>query len=871
LAKNLKLTIKNTQLAEALKLNRPKKPPAAKAKQAKESEIPATEEALQTPVVESRVKESETPVPLKNAPPPESAPEEKSVPLQKETIQAAQEPVAPEPVPEPLTDKAPLSASPQPPQPTPLPPAEKRPISDQLLSPAPSSRPPSTQSPNNFGYPRRHNQHSGGQGHPSRYPSPFSSLGGTSRPQQGTRPPFTSPQRPTGSAPLAKPATTPSTLNNALTEAPRSKPPPAKDFRDLKTAKKQPTRTFDSRDRQGLRDNENEGWRKRRPSFKARHVIREEIVRPKELSVRLPITIKDLAAAMKLKASELVSKLFMKGVILTLNDFLDDETTIQLLGHDFDCTITIDTSEEERLRITDKTIKQEIEETPADQLELRPPVVAFMGHVDHGKTSLIDSLRKSNRAAGEAGAITQHIGAFCCSTPVGNITILDTPGHEAFSSMRERGADVTDIVVLVVAGDEGIRAQTLEAIEQAKAANVPILVAINKLDKPGFNVENIYRQLSEQNLLPEAWGGTIITVNCSAVSGEGVSTLLEMLALQAEVLELRANPSTRARGAVIESEMHKGLGAQTTILVQNGSLRLGDALVFDQHWGRIKTMQDEYGHALSIAGPSTPVKITGLSGLPEAGSEFIVVKSEREARELGEDRTLGQRNMLLQQSKRAGLENFLQQKAEKTARKTLNLILRADVQGSLEALKNSLIKIDSKKISLNIISSTVGEISESDIQLAAASKATIIGFHTQIESRADSLIKEHKVIVKLHDIIYHAVDDVRAIMISLLDKVVQENDSGTAEVKAVFKSSQLGLIAGCQVTQGTIRRNQSVRIMRDGALLWKGPISSLKRVKEDVREVGKGMECGILLHNFKDIKEGDTIHAFDVTYLEQEL
>lgn len=852
MAKNLKLNIKNTQLAEALKLNQAKKAPAAKPKKAKEAAAPVEEAALASPPApaEEEVKGAAAVTPAAAAP---SAPPtaQKKEPLPEVVIPEAKE--APAPAAEiapPVTEKPAPAATTFP---------ERRPP----YQPRPSAGYPPRRP---YGPPSGPSGGPGGAPRPARYPSPFSSLP-SARPSPGAQPGAPRPPGKLEEAPAA--GAKPGLGAHELLTEPRKIP--AKDFRDIKTIKKQPTRAFDSRDRQGLRDTEGEQWRKRRPSKMPRYVKQEEIIRPKELSVRLPITIKDLASEMKLKASELIAKLFMKGVTLTLNDFLDDETTVQLLGHDFDCEIKIDTSEEERLRITDKTIKQEIQETPSEQLQLRPPVVAFMGHVDHGKTSLIDTIRKTNRAAGEAGAITQHIGAFCCHTAVGDLTILDTPGHEAFSSMRERGADVTDIVVLVVAGDEGIRAQTIEAIQQAKMASVPILVAINKSDKPGFNAENVYRQLSEQDLLPEAWGGSVITVNCSAVSGAGVPTLLEMLALQAEVLELRANPATRARGAVIESEMHKGLGSQATVLVQNGSLKIGDPLVFDQHWGRVKTMHDEYGKELAVAGPSTPVKITGLSGLPEAGSEFIVVKNDREARELGEGRTLGQRNLLLQQTKKAGLENLLQQKAEAGERKTLNLILRADVQGSLEALKTSLLKIESKKVSLNVLSSTVGEISESDIQLAAASKATIVGFHTQIESRADSLIKEQKVIVKLHDIIYHAVDDVRALMVSLLDKIAQENDTGTAEVKAVFKSSQLGLIAGCQVTNGSIRRNQHVRIMRDDKQIWKGPIASLKRVKEDVREVTKGMECGILLQNFREVKEGDIIQAFDITYLEQEL
>jgi len=602
-----------------------------------------------------------------------------------------------------------------------------------------------------------------------------------------------------------------------------------------------------------------------------RPVIQEEIIRPKQISVRIPITVKDLASEMKLKASQLIAKLFIKGVVLTLNDFLDDETTIQLLGHEFDCEIKIDTTEEERIRITDKTIKQEIQECSADSLVLRPPVVAFMGHVDHGKTSLIDAIRTSNVAAGEAGAITQHIGAFKCHTAVGDLTILDTPGHEAFSAMRARGADVTDIVVLVIAGDEGIRTQTIEALNQALEAHVPIVVALSKCDKPNFNAENVYRQLAEHNLLREVWGGQTITVNCSAVSKAGIKELLEMLALQAEILELRSNPNMRARGTVIESEMHKGMGAVATVLVQNGTLRLGDSIVFAQHFARVKTMQDEHGKEMSLAGPSTPVKITGLSGLPEAGSEFIVVKNEQEARVLSEKRTEGHRHALLQQKKKGALEGLLQDKAEEGQKKTLNLILRADVQGSVEALRNSLLKIESKKIDLNVISAAVGEISESDIQLAAASKATIIGFHTQIERHAESLIKATKVPVKLHDVIYHAVDDVKGLMLNLLDKIPQENDTGTAEVKAVFKASQLGNIAGCMVTDGTIRRNQNIRVLRNNEVVWKGPIASLKRVKEDVKEVSKGYECGILFQGFSDVKVGDILQAFEIIYLDQEL
>ncbi|PJD98203.1 MAG: translation initiation factor IF-2 [Parachlamydia sp.] len=648
------------------------------------------------------------------------------------------------------------------------------------------------------------------------------------------------------------------------------KGPKFKDFRDVKPVKRTSSmRSFDSRDRQGLREgDEDQSWRRRKG--KQHRPMEETSVRPTSLSVRLPISLKELASEMKLKASQLIAKIFLQGIVVTINDVLEDETIVQLLGSEFGCDISIDTTEEQRIRITDKSIKQEIDSTDSSLLVTRAPVVAFMGHVDHGKTSLIDAIRKSNRVAGEAGAITQHIGAFRCHTAVGNLTILDTPGHEAFSAMRARGADVTDIVVLVIAGDEGMRQQTVEALQQAKEAKVTIIVALNKCDKPNFNAENVYRQLSEHELLPEAWGGQTITVNCSATTGEGVVNLLEMLALQTEVLELKANPSARARGTVLESEMHKGMGSKATILVQNGTLRKGDALVFEQLWGRVKTIQDEFGQELDEVGPSQPAEISGLSGLPEAGQEFIVVSSEKEARSIADARMLGIRQVNFQKTKKASVENLFQQAAE-TAKKILNVVLRADVQGSLEAIKAAFEKIKSTKAELVVISAGVGEIAESDIQLAAASKAIVIGFHTKIESHADILVKQLGVQVRLHDIIYHAIDDVKVLMAALLDKIPIETEKGKAEVKATFKSSQVGIVAGCYVTEGSIRRNDLIRVKRNGVQVWQGPMLSLKRVKDDVREVAKGLECGILLNGFPDIQAGDILEAFEVTYISQEL
>lgn len=644
-----------------------------------------------------------------------------------------------------------------------------------------------------------------------------------------------------------------------------------REFKDLKPAKRQQVKSFDARDRLGLSEGDEGAWRKKRPSKQqARKTEEYEIIRPTELKIRLPITIKELAAEMKLKASEIIQKLFLHGMTYTVNDLLEDETVVQYIGSEFGCEINIDTTEAERIQITSQSVREEIESTEPEKLKIRPPVVAFMGHVDHGKTSLIDAIRKSNITAGEAGAITQHIGAFRCQTSVGDLTVLDTPGHEAFSAMRARGAIVTDIVILVVAGDEGFRTQTLEAIQHAKEAGVTIVVAINKCDKPNFNAENVYRELSEVELLPEAWGGTTITINTSAVTGEGISTLLEMLALQAEVLELKANPEMRARGTVLESELHKGLGNVATVLVQNGTLHHGDALVFQRHWGRVKTMHDEHGTLLESASPSTPVEITGLSGLPSAGDPFIVVKSEKEAKDIVETREVDRQELALKQRKLPSFEKFLQEGGG-GAKKVLKLILRADVQGSVEALKASILKIESEKVQADVIFMGVGEISESDVQLAAASNAIIIGFHTAIESHAEPLIKELGVTVRTFDIIYHAIDDVKSLMLGLLDKIAEESDRGIAEVKATFKSSQLGVIAGCLVTDGVINRNYKVRIEREGEEIWKGNIASIKREKEDVREVKKGLECGILLEGFSDVHEGDIIHAFEITYRTQEL
>ncbi len=661
-----------------------------------------------------------------------------------------------------------------------------------------------------------------------------------------------------------KPAATPTPEKQK--ELPKKK----KDFTPpTKQRRFESMRSFDNRDKQGLRIGEERRFGRRKKGGKAK-ISQQDIIRPKELKIKLPISVKDLASAMKLKAAEIMGKLFKQGLQLTINDLLDDETTVQLIGEEFSCEITIDTSEEERLRITDKSIAEEITLTNPDVLKARPPVVAFMGHVDHGKTSLIDAIRKSNITAKEAGSITQHIGAFKAFTTHGEVTILDTPGHEAFTEMRARGATVTDLVILVVAGDEGMKPQTDEALNQALDAKVPIVVAINKSDKPDFDADTVFRQLSDRDLLPEVWGGQTLTVNCSAQTQEGIDTLLEMVLLQAEMLELNAQPDTRARGTILESELSRGFGPVATILVQNGTLKKGDALVIDNFYGRVKTMHDEHNKPVTEARPSCPVKITGLSGVPVAGSEFIVVESEKEARKLSEEREAGDSRTAA--SKRpAALEDIMQRTQQLQEKKIFPIILRADVQGSLEAVKNSLSKIPQTKVELNFISEGIGQISESDMELAKASGALIVGFHTQVESHAEPLIKREKITVKLYDIIYHLVDGVKELMVETLDKTAEENEVGTAYVKAIFKSSQLGVIAGCQVEDGLIKRNNRIKQLRGDEVIWEGSISSLKRVKEDVKEVAKGFECGIVLSGQSDIQEDDILKAYEIIYHVQTL
>ncbi|MBM3195817.1 MAG: translation initiation factor IF-2 [Chlamydiae bacterium] len=704
------------------------------------------------------------------------------------------------------------------------------------------------------------------EGGERRYPPREGGRPGFGPRPQGARPPF---QRPS----FVQGANFPPV--QAEPGSRRSLPPtkkglPLKDEEKKKRRLNEPSKHFDSRDRHGLRDDEDEFHRRKFKTHIAKSNAAEEILRPKAISVTLPISVKDLAAEMKLKAVEVIAKLLTHGIKCMLNDMLDDEVVVQLVGQDFGCDISIDTSKQDRMDITGKSILEEITASEPDQLASRPPVVTFMGHVDHGKTSLIDALRKSNLTSKEAGAITQHIGAFSCHTANGDITILDTPGHEAFTTIRSRGASVTDIVVLVVAGDEGFKVQTDEAIRIAKEAKLPMIFAINKMDKEGFDPEKVYRQMADRELLPEAWGGEVPTVNCSALTGEGISELSELLALQSEILELKANPQSRARGTVLESQIIKGLGPSATLLIQNGTLRISDAIVFGQAYARVKTIQDEHQNALKSAGPSHAVRVTGLSDVPPSGSDFIVVKSEKEARKICEQREAESRKSRLRKQS-FNLGSMLQANATRQEKKIFNVIVKADVQGSLEAIKDSLLKIPTEKVLIQFVSEGLGMITLTDAELAMTSNAVIFGFHTKTDKSIESFVRTHKIKIHHHDVIYHLVDDAKELMTQLLDKLRIENEMAEVEVRATFKASNLGVIAGCMVTSGTVKRNHIAKVYRNSEIVFDGEIQSLKRVKEDVKEVQKGLECGILFKGYNDVQVGDIVKTFEVQYIQQEL
>ena len=566
------------------------------------------------------------------------------------------------------------------------------------------------------------------------------------------------------------------------------------------------------------------------------------------------LTVGELAERLGKSTGEIVKQLLMLGMMATVNQTLDRET-VELVA------------EEAGFEVKDKIFTDVIEfekivlEDSEEDLEKRPPVVTIMGHVDHGKTTLLDAIRNSRVVTGEAGGITQHIGAYQVNHNGNVITLLDTPGHAAFTSMRARGAQVTDICVLVVAADDGVMPQTKEAIDHAKAAGVPIIVAVNKMDKPTANPDRVMQELTNFNLLAEEWGGDTIFVRLSALQGEGIDELLEMINLVSEMAELKANPKRLATGTVIEAKLDKGRGPVATLLVENGTLRIGDSIVVGNTHGRVRAMVDDLNKRIEAAGPSTPVEITGLNDVPQAGDRFMVFPSEKEARQIAEQRTANARELGNKAGKAVSLDDLFSQIQEGEL-KELNLIIKGDVQGSVEALSGSLQKIDVEGAKINIIRASVGTITETDVTLASASGAIIIGFNVRPSAATRQQAAAEGVDIRLHSIIYKVIDEIEAAMKGLLDPVFEEKVTGQLEVRQTFKVSKVGTIAGCYVTDGSVSRNASVRVIRDGIVVFEGELGSLKRFKDEVKEVNYGYECGITIDRFNDIKEGDIIEAY---------
>jgi translation initiation factor IF-2 len=574
-----------------------------------------------------------------------------------------------------------------------------------------------------------------------------------------------------------------------------------------------------------------------------------------EVLVPETISVADLAHKMAVKASEVIKTLMGMGMMVTINQVLDQETAIivvEEMGHVAKAAAANDP----------EAFLEETEHAEAIQ-EPRPPVVTVMGHVDHGKTSLLDYIRRSRVASGEAGGITQHIGAYHVETPRGMVTFLDTPGHEAFTAMRARGAKATDVVILVVAADDGVMPQTIEAVHHAKAANVPLVVAVNKIDKSEANPERVKQELVAQEVIPEEYGGDTMFVEVSAKTGKGIDDLLEAVLLQAEVLELKAPQNVPAKGLVIEARLDKGRGPVSTILVQSGTLKRGDMLLAGSAFGRVRAMLDEAGKDVKEAGPSIPVEILGLSDVPAAGEEMIVLNDERKAREIALFRQGKFRDVKLAKQQAAKLENMFEQMGEGEV-KTLPLIIKSDVQGSYEALATSLQKLSTDEVKVNIIHTGVGAISESDVNLAAASKAVVIGFNVRADAGARKLIESSGVDVRYYNIIYEAVDEVRAALGGMLSPEQKESVIGLVEIREVYRISKVGTVAGCYVLDGVVRRGSKVRVLRDNVVIHTGELDSLKRFKDDVKEVKANFECGLSLRNFNEIEVGDTLEVFEV-------
>ncbi|UFU01067.1 translation initiation factor IF-2 [Radiobacillus kanasensis] len=575
---------------------------------------------------------------------------------------------------------------------------------------------------------------------------------------------------------------------------------------------------------------------------------------PEKITYSDTLTVDELAQKLNKEATELIKKLMFLGVMATKNQDLD-EASVELICEEYGVEV------EKVVELDEMDLDNFKEEDKVEDLEERPAVVTIMGHVDHGKTTLLDSIRNTKVTEGEAGGITQHIGAYQIEEKGKRITFLDTPGHAAFTSMRSRGAQVTDIAILVVAADDGVMPQTIEAINHAKAAEVPIIIAVNKMDKEGANPDRVMQELTEHGLVPEDWGGETIFVQLSAIKREGIDDLLEMILLVSEVEELKANPNRNATGTVIEAQLDKGRGSVATLLVQNGTLHVGDPIVVGNTFGRVRAMVNDLGRRVKTAGPSTPVEVTGLNEVPHAGDQFIVFDDEKKARQVGEARQQKQIVANRSDKVKVSLDDLFEQIKQGEV-KDINLIVKADVQGSVEAMASSLEKIEVEGVKVRIIHTGVGAITESDIILASASNAIVIGFNVRPDVNAKKAAESEKVDVRLHRVIYKVIEEIESAMKGMLDPEFEEKVIGQAEVREIFKVSRIGTIAGSYVTEGKITRESGVRVIRDGIVIYEGEIDTLKRFKDDVKEVAQGYECGITVEKFNDIKEGDVFEAY---------
>jgi translation initiation factor IF-2 len=609
------------------------------------------------------------------------------------------------------------------------------------------------------------------------------------------------------------------------------------------------------------RNNNNNRKKNHTPVQQAQPQVRKVKDLPAKITFSESLTVGEFAKKIYREPSEIIKKLFLLGVMATINQVLDKDA-IELIASEYGVEV------EEEIKIDTTDLEVYFTEDESESLVERPSVVTIMGHVDHGKTTLLDSIRHTKVTEGEAGGITQHIGAYQVVENGKKITFLDTPGHAAFTTMRARGAKITDITILVVAADDGVMPQTVEAINHAKAAEVPIIVAVNKMDKEAANADRVMQELTEHGLVSEAWGGDTIFVPLSAKTGEGIDNLLEMILLVGEVEEWKANPNRKAVGTVIEAQLDKGRGSVATLLVQNGTLKIGDPIVVGNTYGRVRAMVNDLGRRVKEAGPSTPVEITGLSDVPQAGDRFVVFDDEKTARQVGEARA--QQALAAQRGEKSivSLDNLFEQ-LKQGEMKDLNIILKADVQGSAEAVAASLQKIDVEGVNIKIIHSGAGAINESDITLASASNAIVIGFNVRPDVNAKRAAEQEKVDVRLHSIIYKVIEEIEAAMKGMLDPEFKEKVIGQAEIRQTFKVSKVGTIAGSYVTDGKITRDSGIRLIRNGVVIFEGNIDALKRFKDDAKEVAQGYECGITIKNFNDVKEGDIIEAYVMEEIER--